>query len=269
MTDNRQSIIAKVVGKQIVTPYEAIYLQYLNILHIREQTSYIEYWENPYIATEKVSGIYSQYDLNRILSFQTIEEASLYDAYRWAANMMVKVDTNNRELGYKGLALLNELEYFQREYIAYVVKSMHRNIAIEQNLPEFISYSHVHQQNMTFIQILESFTETFNFFLINIDNTLTLNYYLNTMASPVNFYSSELLKVLLNKKKPATEEESEINMPQLCYSQIINICLRNNHEKFVEFMRRQLSLSFNKQLGEDFLESSLLYVRNCLSAYNN
>src|SRR5258708_117391 len=117
MAYDKQSIIAKIAGRGVITPYEAIYLQYLNKLHIKEQIPDVEKWENPYIAVEQVSEIYKQHDLDRILTFQTTEEGSLYDTYRWAANSMVKFDANIEGCGYKALALVNELKYFRSEYV--------------------------------------------------------------------------------------------------------------------------------------------------------
>lgn len=267
MAQDRQTLIAKIAHKGVITPYEAIYLQYLNKQHIKEQEPDIEKWENPYVAADKISQLYTDYDLSMFLTFETLEDISLYDAYRWAANTMTRLDRNIGELGYKGVALLNELRYFQNEYAMAISQVIEDGTPIEGTLFEFSAYSRVYQQKMTFTQILESFIDTVNFLVMSIDNILTLNYYLHTMADHEDFSSLKFLHMLFTEEEVA-EEDKEINFAKLCFDQVLATSLENNHKQFVSFMRTQLSAISSERLEETFEEKSLEYVKRLLQQIN-
>lgn len=264
MAQDRQTLIAKIAHKGVITPYEAIYLQYLNKQHLKEQEPDIEKWENPYVAADKISQLYTDYDLSMFLTFDTLEDISLYDGYRWAANTMTRLDRTIGELGYKAVALLNELRYFQSEYAISISQKIEENVTIEGTLFEFSTYSRVYQQQMTFTRIFESFIDTMNFLVISIDNILTLNYYLQTMADQEDFSSLKFLQMLLTEEEVA-DEDKEINFAKLCYGQVVTTSLENNHKQFVSFMRTQLSAISSERLEESFEEKSLEYVKRQLS----
>lgn len=262
--DPKQSLIAKIAGKGVVTPYEAIYLQYLNKLHVKEQTPDVERWENPYVAVEKVSNIYSQYDLKRLLTFQTIEEANQYDVYRWAANLMVILDAGAGELGFKAIALFNEVRYLQSQYVLTVSRDLRNDVKTEGTIFEFSGYSQIHQRVMTFAQAVAAFALNFNHLLVSIDDILTLNYYLRSMVKQEEYHCLKFLSILLAEEKVESEEDKGTNISHLCYQEIVDELIENNHQEFMTFMKWKVE-SFNVTLNESFSEGSLEYVKKSLA----
>src|SRR3989338_5834937 len=264
MENTKQSLIAKIVRKGIITPYEAIYLQYLNRKHMQEQELDVEKWENIYIAAENVSELFSQPDLKNILAFQSLNDATLYDSYRWAANYMTKLDTHTGDIGYRATALLNELRLMRSENAMLITRNLRESKAIEGTLFEFTAYSQTYGKVITFEESIALFTESLSLLLMSIDNILTLNYYLKTMVEQEEFNCLRFLRMILSEERQTTkDEEDPLNVTQLFYKQLVDPIIETNHEKFIEFMKREFS-SFSITLDDTFQEGSLLYVRKSL-----
>lgn len=264
MEHTKQSLIAKIAGKGIISPFEAIYLQYLNRKHMQEEELDVEKWENIYIAAENVSELFSQQGLKNILTFQSLNDATLYDSYRWAANYMTKLDTHVGDIGYRTIALLNELRLMRNENVMRITRDLRESKEVGGTLFEFTAYSQVHGKVITFEEAIASFTESLSLLLMSIDNILTLNYYLKTMVEQEEFNCLRFLRMILSEEKQTTEDEEDpLNVTQLFYKQLVVPIIETNHEKFIEFMKREFS-SFNITFDDAFQEGSLLYVRKSL-----
>lgn len=85
------------------------------------------------------------------------------------------------------------------------------------------------------------------------------------MAEQEDFNYLKFLHMLLAEEKQTIEEvEDQFNIARLCYKQIADPIIENNHIKFIEFMERIFS-SFNINLDANFQEGSLVYVKKSLS----
>lgn len=264
MSYDKQSLISKIAGKGVITPYEAIHLQYLNKLYIKKKILEIKSYDNTYVTVEKIAGLFSKPDLNRILTFQTIEEISQYDAYRWAANFMTNLDSGTGELGYKAIALLNEFRYLQSEYTLKISRDLRDGKEVEGDIFDFSGYSQVHQQTMTVRQVLSSFSEALNILITSIDTILTLNYYLRSMVEKEEYTCLKFLSIILAEKKVEDEDERGTNVAHLFYQQVATPLIENNHTKFVQFMQWKMNI-LGVRLNETFYEGSLEYVKTALN----
>lgn len=270
----RKSLIEKISQKGVVTPYEAIYLQYLDKQHQFAQVPDIGAYPNPYLAVENVKPIIEPYQLKRLVTFQNQQDCHLYDAYRWVAESMMHFDLTTWETGYKGLALLNELRYMRDENVLKVlINSEASEPPLTKALFEFSAYSHSHQKHLTFQEVFCAFVSEFKYLLISADNILTLNYYLQEMVPPEDFNFTKLLKMWLaqykNDETAPDDGYREIeglsfNVTRLCYEKGHDIIISRNHQHFIEFVSEKIS-DFDIKLSESFALNSLEYVKNVLA----
>jgi hypothetical protein len=262
MDNNKKSLLEKIAGRESITPFEAIHLQYLNNKQTRSQTPDVETYPNPYIAAENVPEVINPYTLKRILSFKTIYENQQYDAYRWAASELVNLDRGMGDIGYKGLALMNELRYLRSDLVKNIVLDSREVKDIKNTLFEHSGYSQVHQKQMTFSEILSSFGYNMRFFIMSIDDILTLSHYLYGIVETEDLRCLEHLNMWLAEDKSIPEEEADSlsSVARLSFRELFDTIVTQNHPDFVEYMKQKLA-SFQMELAINFQDSSLEYVK--------
>lgn len=262
MDNLKKSLLEKIAGSEVITPFEAIHLQYLGHKQTRSQTPDVETYPNPYIAAENVPEAINPYTLKRILSFKTIYEGQEYDAYRWAAGHLVDLDRGIGDIGYKGLALMNELRYIRSDFMTDFILSTRDKVEFKHTLFEHSGYSQVHQKQMTFTEILEAFGYNMRFFIMSIDDILTLSHYLHGLMETEDLHCLEYLNMWLAEDKSVPEEEHDplFNIARLSFRQLFDIIVTQNHPDFVEYLRQKLA-SFQMELSLNFKDSSLKYVK--------
>lgn len=265
MDNNKQSILSKIAEKGVISPFEAIHLQYLNRQHQLHQIPDVNTWPNPYVAVENVSEIISSYQLKNILSFKNQQDGALYDAYRWAAGYMTHLDANIGDVGYKGIAILNELRYIRDENVLRIITDEEAKRNITGTLFDFSAYSRVHQKRMTFNEVLGEFAFVFRCLVMSIDTILTLNYFLNNIAEKEDLKCLQYLEMWLAQEKASlTEDENAIdplfNCTHICLEKTFYFLLNKNHIDFVEFMKTMLG-KYGENVPGNFQENSLQYVK--------
>lgn len=262
-----KTLIQKVASKSVLTPFEAIKIQRLNGKHKRQKAEkQIGSMENPYVDLDKVNGILSKYDIDRILLFHRSHEKNEYDSYRWAANELIDLDLLAESEGYKGLSLLLELSNIRSECIGVMMIKQRQKEPITGTLSDYIGYSHIHHKAMTFLQVYESFALSFHTFAQFIDNILTLNYYLNELYSLEELKCLKVLKMWFsNRPKTPQEIEEERMFPRYekghaCYNPLFYLIFERNHPKFVDYIRQNTPA----QLPTDFRINSLEYIKEVI-----
>ena len=258
-----QSIISKIVEKGVVTPFEAMYVQYLSRQYILKQTPDIEYWGNPYLAADNVPEVMKEYQLKTLLSFQTLADGQLYDSYQWSANHLRSLDDGCIELGYKGIAILNELRYMRDESVISCFMNKYEKTFMTRTLFDQVNYSLVFQKQMSFKELIEEFALVFRFMIISIDNIFSLNWYLNGLIPIEELKCIQYIHNWLVPKKTYLDESEQdssgmFNAARLCFPNYKEIVIQN-HGQFCYFMKRELA-STSIYLPKHFEESSLEYV---------
>jgi hypothetical protein len=262
MDNVKKSLLDKIAGSEVLTPFEAIHLQHLGHKQTLSQTPDVESYPNPYIAAENVPEAINPYSLKRILSFKTIYEGQQYDAYRWAAIQLSNMDKSIGDIGYKGLALMNELRYIRSDFVTNFILDIRDKKEIKTTLFEHSCYSQVHQKQMTYTEILNAFGYNMRFFIMSIDDILTLSHYLYGIMKTEDLRCLEYLNMWLAEDKSVPEEERDSlsNVARLSFRELFDIIVTQNHPEFVEYMRQMLS-SFQMELSLNFKDSSLEYVK--------
>ncbi|MDP2585468.1 MAG: hypothetical protein Q8P29_01155 [Candidatus Levybacteria bacterium] len=265
MDSVKKSLLEKIAGREVLAPFEAIHLQHLNHKYVREQMPDMETWPNLYIAAENVPEIIDEYTLKRILSFSTRYESQQYDAYKWAAGYMTNMDRNIGDIGYKGLALMNELRYIRSDWAINFIVGKRDGLEISGSLFEHLGYSQVNQKQMKYSEVLSSFGYNFRLFVMAIDNILTLNHFLNGLIETKDLRCLEYLNMWLAKDESVPEEENDslFNVARLAWEQLFNIAVDKNHPDFVEYMRIKLT-SFEIDLPINFKDTSLEYLKGAV-----
>lgn len=251
---NRTSIIQKVLAKDsVITAFEAIYLKYLARKGILNDLMDVERASNPYLVARETRGPISSFMLDFIVRKVSEDDPDSYRKYNFAYTYIVNQDSNSEKLGYRGIALINQLRLMKLEYSqSMVVRS---GISLEN----FESYSYLDQKQSSFIEILATLGETFKYFLMDIDNILTLNYYLNQIIKLEDLSCIQLLKMWLSQPLDADDREefSRLNGAYLCCTKDnIECVLNDNHHNFAESLKRSIS-----DLPVSFEEQSLEYVK--------
>jgi hypothetical protein len=262
MDNNKKSLLDKIAGSEAITPFEAIHLQHLGYKQTHSQTPDVETYPNPYIAAENVPETINQYTLKRILSFKTIYENQQYDAYRWAAGLLVNLDRDIGDIGYKGLALMSELQYLRSDLVMNCILDSREAKEIKTTLLEHSGYSQVHQKQMTYAEILRSFGNNMQFFVMSIDDILTLSHYLYGLMETDDLRCLEYLNMWLAEDQSIPEEEADSlsNVARLYFKGLFDTIVTQNHSEFVEYMKQKLA-SFQMELSINFQDSSLEYVK--------
>lgn len=259
---SQQSLMSKIVGKDIFTPYEAILIQYLNTKYKGQQMPDILNNTNLYTSTENIKNLYSPQDLKQLLSFNTLQDAQEYDAYKWAADLLVRYEEGSEETTYKAIALFNELRYFRDE--SYIRILVNKDQTIPELVEKFTAFSKVHKKYMSFKEIMESLVFTIKMLIITVDNVLVLNHFLNGMIEINDLQCANNLKKVFSNISNNSVSEKEpfdnLNISPDNYQQMINIIINENHPKFIEYARYNLAL-FNWKLSVNFEKESMDYVK--------
>lgn len=258
MDFNRSPLIQKLINKGLVfTPSEAIQLKYLSRKGILNDLIQAEKAVDPYKFTEETTGPISQIWVDFLVGRSAEEFPDRYRTYNHAYEFMLDQDRCSENQGYRGLMLLTQLRLTKSEHQRY----MNKDVFIE--LSYFPSYSYVHQSEAPYQQVLHLLGETFKYFIQDIDNILSLNFYLHELMDIEDFSCLRLLKMWLNK--PASSDKSEdfehLNEAYLCCSpEIIQIILDKNHHNYIMSLERRLG-----KLPLDFEEESLRYVKKTIT----
>lgn len=262
-----KTLIQKIASKSVLTPFEAIKIQRLNGKYKRKEAAkQIALMDNPYVDVERVSGILSQSQIDRIVSFHTRYEKDEYDSYRWAANELIDLEVLCECEAYRGLSLLLELNNIRSESLGNMLIMQREGKPITGSLFEYIGHSHIHQKAMTFLEVYESFVTSFHAFAQLIDNILTLNYYLNELYSVDELKCLQILKMWFsNRPKTPKEIEAEKLYPEIeeghaCYNILFYLIFDRNHPKFVDYIKQNTSL----RPSPNFHEGSLEYVKSVI-----
>lgn len=270
MNDNyRKSLVSKIVSKGVITPFEAIHLQHLNNQHRRQQIANLELSENIYEDYEKIEPLVPDYLLDRALSFPQKQDGDLYSAYRLVCIDLTNLEIASGEIGYKGLALLNEIRYARDEWAIRSVMDIDLKRPIRENLMEYKTYSRVNQKRITFTEILESLGITISTLMMAIDVILTDNFYLENLFDLNELNCLKYLKMWIkgDDRGEMTDEEKEDEWSP--FNNLIGDCFKGeemycifdkNHSKMVSLMKNKIS-SCGLYLPSNFEENSLDYVK--------
>jgi len=253
MDNNRVSLIRKIIAKgSILSPFEAIHLKYLSRRGLLEELVNIEREENPYTAAEDAHGTISPYYVNYLVGRTLENDPDLYRSYNYAYESLLHQDSTNEKLGYKGLMLLIQLRLLKLEH----KQAMSQGKFI--SFMQFQSFSPLHYRYATYEEVLGALGNTFRYFLKDVDNILTLNFYLNQLIDVNELSCLKLLKMWLN---PENYKGSKVlhEASLCCDEEHIQFLLDENHANYAESISRHI-----KNLPISFAESSLEYVKDVI-----
>lgn len=270
MRANDVSLISKIATKGLITPHEAIIIQYLNNYHINQQRMDNVKDKNPYIAAEKITGIVSSEQIESIVTFDNNWLGKQYEAYQWAANYMLQLDMTSGDIGFKGLAILNDLRHMRSTFIIDFLVKKKYDESTQAVFLDFIGYSYVNQKHMRYLAVVESFAVELRHLIITIDNVLTLNYYLEELIEIPEIRSLKYLNQwFVEKECEQEDEEPTFETKLLCssFNESFSIIINQNHPQFVEFIGQKIS-SFGSSFPKHFEEESKHYVQEIISGLN-
>jgi hypothetical protein len=251
--------MSKIALDNVLTPYEAIQLQYMNLRQMRNRVSDALSLSNLYTMAEEAHSIYSPTQLKQLLSFPTLRDAQEYDAYKWAADLLLRYDDKSDAIKDRYLAICAELRYFRDEHLIKLLTNEESQKL--QPLNEFVAYSKLYQSELPFHELIESHTITAKTLFIAADNTLTLNYFLSGMVETPDLSCMKNIKWILTKEK---EREDSITTPFGITNggakMILGSTIGINHSIFVQYMIEQLSI-FSWKLSPMFENESANYVK--------
>jgi hypothetical protein len=252
---NRTTLIQKVISKGVIlTPFEAIHLKYLSRKGILNDLINIEKSSDPYLAAEKTNGPISPYMLDFIVQRTKKSAWEDYHKYNSVYEYLIDQDENSSKRGSMGLMLITQLRLIRAEF------SNSLNNKINKPLLDFSSYSYYHQDIKTFSETLKTLGQVFKLFIQDIDDILTLNYFLSKLIDIKDFTCLEFLKKWLSKPKDDQKDFEHMNGAYLCCSpEIIQLILDKNHQNYVYSLERRVG-----KLPVGFEEESLLYVQNII-----
>ncbi len=270
MRTNGVSLLSKIAAKGVITPYEAIIIQYLNNYHINKQIVDTASGKNPYLAAEKIPGIVSAEQINSIVAFNNNMLGKRYEAYEWAANYMMQLEMMSSDEGYKGLALLNDLRHMRSQFIIdFLIKRKYDESAPGIFL-DSIGYSYVNQKRMTYLSVVETFALELRHLIMTIDNVLTLNHFLEELVEIPEIRCLKYLKGWFAEKKHNQEDDEptfETKLLRSSFAESFSTIINQNHPQFTEFMKEKLS-SFGSSLPKHFEEESKQYIQEIISGLN-
>lgn len=253
---NRTSLIQKIIAKGIVlTPFEAIQLKYLSRKGTLNDLIRAEKSRDLYKSIEEANGPISPFMIQFMVQKAEEESPVEFRHYNYAYKSMFGQDETSAKRGYLGLMFITQLRLIKAEFQNYLPKTANKSLL------DFDSYSYYHEDIKTFKQTLEALAETFQYFIQDIDNILTLNYYLSQLVEHGDFMSLELLRMWLSKPKYSYEENFKyLNGAYLCCNQKnIQLILNKNHQSYVWSLERHVG-----KLPIDFAQESLRYVQTTI-----
>lgn len=257
-----KSIMSKIALDNVLTPYEAIQLQYMNLRQIRSRASDTLSLSNLYTMAEESHSIYSPIQLKQLLSFSTLRDAQEYDAYKWAADLLLRYDDMSDTIKDKYLAICAELRYFRDEHLIKLLTNEESQQI--QPLNEFVAYSKIYQRELSFHELIQSHAITAKMLFIAADNTLTLNYFLSGMVEIPELSCMKNIKTILTREK-TTEDLLMVpfDITNTGAKAILDSIIETNHSIFVQYMLEQLS-TFSWKLSPMFENESATYVKKLI-----
>jgi len=252
---NRNSLIQKVISKGVIlTPFEAIHLKYLSRKGILNDLINIENSKDPYRKAEETRGSISPFMLDFIIQ-QTKDSAfEEYHKYNSAYEYLLDQDGNSTKLGSMGLMLITQLRLINAEFNSPFLDETNKSLL------DFSSYSYYHQDVKSFSETLETLAQFFKLFIQDIDNILTLNYYLRQLIEIEDLECLKFLKMWLSKPKDDQKYFEHMNGAYLCCCpEIIQLVLDKNHQNYVYSVGRRVG-----KLPVGFEEESLIYVQDTI-----
>lgn len=253
---NRTTLIQKLISKGVkLTPFEAIHLKYLFRKGILNDLIGVEKTKNPYKTAEETRGPISSIMLDFLVQQTKNSSWEEFHRYNTAYEYLIDQDGNSSKMGSMGLMLITQLRLIKAEF----KNSIYKKEKIKP-LVDFSSYSYYHQETKTFIETLETLGQVFKLFIQDIDNILTLNFYLNQLIEIEDLDCLRFLKMWLSKPEDNQEDFEYMNGAYLCCSpEIIQIVLDQNHHNYM--------YNFETKLGKipvGFENESLSYVQSVI-----
>jgi hypothetical protein len=269
--NNKKSLVTKIIEKGIITPYEAIHLQHLNTKNARDQLKNMDLSGNYYLRAEELSELVPPPLLKQVLTFRNEQDGRLYEAYQWVGNDMGSFESRVGEIGYKGLALLNEIRYMRSENCLKIVLDMDQKKPVTGSLFEYKTYSRVNQKRVTFNEVLGSFGVTFRLLITTIDIILTENYYLQNLFDLDDLDCLMYLKMWLGQESQEEDPDEEdepmspfFNITRACCRDALDFILDDHHPKIVELIRVKTNSFGINNLPTNFEKGSLDYVKETI-----
>ncbi len=253
-----QSLIAKVAAKGIITPFEALNIQYLCRKQMLDDAHSKSNINNQYSEImemqSQVSGL--------TLVFQTGDESWLYSLYYWTYSMLVYFDITSSDFGHKGLVFIYELNRVYEQYTSQFKTLKELQIASYQELQDQKFFSMICQQDKTYNDLTIEFVKNYHNLVNIIDNVLTLNYYLQELIEIPDLDCLKHFTRLFLKDVDSTKNMFQLtafDLPYMCY-ELLGVMLEDNHHNFIEYMKHKVyEKGFN--LRDDFEARSLTYVK--------
>lgn len=261
---SKQPLLSKIASKQALTPLEIVKIQYLDRKHLGESHPNTAEWPNPYQAVENISLLMTPKELKKLLYISEPRKQRAYEYYQWLGNLFINLDNASVEVGNRGLALLNELRYCQSERAVQLLLREEES-EIDMSLEKFTIHSHIHSKQMPYLDLIESFGRTFRDLIIITDNVLTANLDLEEMVDVDELKCLQHLHQWFERENKPTEEgeSTEFNAAQICFDNIFQTIIDQNHPEFVELLQIKVELAGCK-LFPNFKEDSLIYVKGTI-----
>jgi len=262
---SKQSLLSKIAEKQVLTPLELVTLQYMDRRHLGKSCPDVREGENPYLVVENITPLMTPQELKKLLYISEPRKQRAYEYYQWLGNLLINLDNASAEVGNKGIALLNELRYCQSERAVQLL--LHEDESeIDTSLEKFTVYSHIHNKQMPYLDLIESFGRTFRDLIIITDNVLTANLDLEEMVDIDELQCLQHLQTwFIEESQPNEEEDLSITLSaaQICYKNIFSEILDQNHPDFVGLLQTKVE-SASYKLFSNFKEDSLIYVKGVI-----
>ena len=265
---SKQSLISKIAEKQVLTPLELVAIQYVERRHLGESCPNVKEGENPYLVVENIPPLIAPQELRKLLHIGEPRKQRAYGYYQWLGNLLINLDNASTEAGNKGIALLNEMRYCRSELAAHFLLHEDENTEMDISLNTFTIYSRIHNKQMSYFELLESFGRTFWDLIVIVDNVLTSNLDLEEMVDVDELKCLQHLQTWFTGESQPNEEENwsmQRSAAQICYDNIFLTIIDQNHPDFVELLKTKVELA-GYSLFSNFKEDSMIYTKNIISA---
>lgn len=254
-----QSLLAKVTAKGVITPFEAVNIQYLYRKQMLDEARNKSNITNEYFEIMKMKSPLSELTLN----LQTSEQSMTYDLYNWVYSSIFDFDLTSSDFGHEGLVFIYELNSAYMQYTSKFKTLKKLQSASYQELQNQKIFSMICQQDMTYHDLTVEFIKTYRNIVNVIDNVLTLNYYLKELIEISDLDCLKSFSSWFVKDTNSTENIfliTAFDLPYMCYKQLVGAMLEDNHHNFIEYMKYEIIYKFFK-FPDDFEANSLTYVK--------
>lgn len=260
-----QSLLAKVTAKGVITPFEAINLQYLCKQQMLNEARNKSNINNEYFEIMDMKSPLS--DLTLIL--QTSGHVGLHNLYAWLYDLLFDFDLTSSDFGHKGLAFIYELNRIYEQYTSKFKTSKELQTASYKELQDQKIFSMICQQDKTYSDLTVEFIKTYRNLVSVIDNVLTLNYYLQELIELsdldcLKHFTSWFVKDVDPPKNMFLI--TAFDLPKMFYKELLGVMLEDNHHNFIQYLRYKAFYKGAK-LPEDFEKSSLAYVKEVITQH--